>query len=76
MPIDRVQKEAILFFIFTGADAKLDHEEEAAWNQFNGQLTKKLFGEFGTVRGFLLASTFSQKDLQKVVIRETHDKRE
>ena len=44
------------------------------WTQFNGQLTRKLFQEFGTVRGFLLASTFGDKDLQKVVIRETHEK--
>ena len=74
VPLNQIQKETILFFIFTGADAQLDHEEEAAMHQFNGQLTRKLFGEFGTVRGFLISSIFSDKDLQKVVIRETHEK--
>lgn len=74
VPLNQVQKETILFFIFTGADAELDVEEEAAMYQFNGQLTRKLYQKFGAIRGFLLASTFSDKDLQKVVIRETHEK--
>ena len=74
VPLNHVHKDAILFFIFTGADAQLDIEEEAAMHQFNGQLTRKLFGDFGTFRGFLLACTFSDKDLQKVVIKETHEK--
>jgi hypothetical protein len=70
VPFAQLQKDTILFFIFTGADAQLDIEEEMAMRQFSGQLTRKLYHGFGHVRGFLISSTFSDKDLQKVVITE------
>ena len=62
MPFGAVQKDAIIFFIFMGGDAEASchgGEKQEAMRQFAGQLTKYIFGEWGYVRGFLVANSFS-----------------
>ena len=70
VPIANVEKARLLYFIFTGVDAEMSNEEKSAMHQFNGQLVKKFFHEFGSVRGFLVANTFNDNDLQKCVLME------
>eukprot|EP01047_Picozoa_sp_COSAG01_P072986 COSAG01_NODE_11763_length_1863_cov_7.264739_2_plen_65_part_00 len=41
-----------------------------AVRQFNGELVKTIFRDFGFWRGFLVTNTFNDKDVQKIVISE------
>eukprot|EP01047_Picozoa_sp_COSAG01_P062487 COSAG01_NODE_7955_length_2976_cov_121.760514_3_plen_82_part_00 len=41
-----------------------------AVRQFNGELVKTIFRDFGCWRGFLVTNTFNDKDVQKIMISE------
>eukprot|EP01062_Namystynia_karyoxenos_P015170 TRINITY_DN15509_c0_g1_i1.p1 TRINITY_DN15509_c0_g1~~TRINITY_DN15509_c0_g1_i1.p1 ORF type:complete len:456 (+),score=134.39 TRINITY_DN15509_c0_g1_i1:137-1369(+) len=70
VPVSRVQKEAFLFFIFTGEDAELQIHEYTAMREFNATLHQHIFRIFGTWRGCIAGLTISSDDLQRVVITE------
>ena len=45
-------------------------DEEAAMRHFKGSIMRYVFEFFGTGCGFLVASTLSDADIQKIVIKE------
>jgi len=72
--LKKERRDAFLFFVFTGEDAKMQDQEREALEEFRALTLKKLFHKLGAARGFVMALTITSDDLQRIVLTENSRK--
>jgi len=69
--VDEVTRNAIFFFVFSGADGKMDWREENTMKSFPVLISEYLVHKYGKIKGFLLYLTLDTVDFQLLTKRNT-----
>lgn len=61
-------KERLFIFIFGGEDGRVDMKEKARWDVWVALIAKKVFDEYGVMKGLIVLLAFDDYDFQQLVL--------
>uniref|UniRef100_A0A7S1ACU5 Uncharacterized protein n=1 Tax=Noctiluca scintillans TaxID=2966 RepID=A0A7S1ACU5_NOCSC len=61
-------KERLFIFIFGGEDGRVDIKEKARWDVWVALIAKKVFDQYGVMKGLIVLLAFDDYDFQQLVL--------